>query len=184
MRAAQQQEQEQQRERERLHEREQATLEKQREAAQDEADRLKLAKDQQAKDKQAKDKADQARSQALAADREKNLRRMLGQAGANGSAEAGTALRDSAPSASYAGRIVARIHPHILFDEPLPGHPVATVEVTLAPDGTIVAKRLLHSSGFKSWDDAVLRAIERTQALPLDNGRVPPPFQIDFKLYD
>jgi colicin import membrane protein len=147
-----------------------------------ERERAERLKSDQAKTEQA-DKADAAR---LASAREANLKRMLGQAGATGGAtDTGTAARSSGPSASYAGRIMARIKPNIVFGESVDGNPMATVEVKLAPDGTIVAKRLVKSSGVKSWDDAVLRAIDRTEILPRDiDGRVPPPFQIDFRLRD
>ena len=131
-------------------------------------------------------KDEQAAATQLAATREANLKRMLGQAGATGGAtDTGSAARSSGPSASYAGRIMARIKPNIVFSDTLDGNPMATVEVKLAADGTIVGKRLVKSSGVKSWDDAVLRAIERTEVLPRDtDGRVPPPFQIDFRLRD
>ena len=145
----------------------------------DKAERLKA---EQAKSEQA-EKADAAR---LAATREANLKRMLGQAGATGGAtDTGSAARSSGPSAGYAGRIMARIKPNIVFPDTVDGNPMATVEVKLAPDGTIVAKRLVKSSGVKSWDDAVLRAIERTEILPRDiDGRVQPTIQIDFRPHD
>ena len=131
-------------------------------------------------------KGEQAAAAQSAAIREANLKRMLGQAGATGGAtDTGSAARSSGPSASYAGRIMARIKPNIVFSDTLDGNPMATVEVKLAADGTIVGKRLVKSSGVKSWDDAVMRAIERTEMLPRDtDGRVPPPFQIDFRLRD
>ena len=110
---------------------------------------------------------------------------MAGLAGAaGGPADAGTALRSSAPSASYAGRVAARVKPNILFTEQIDGNPTAVGQVKLAPDGTIIAKRLVQSSGVKVWDDAVLRAIERTEILPLDNGRAPPQFEIGFRPRD
>ena len=129
------------------------------------------------------EKADAARQEAI---RSANLKRLQGLAGATGAAtDTGTAARSSGPSAGYAGRIMARIKPNIVFGDTPDGNPMATVEVKLAPDGTIVAKRLVKSSGVKSWDEAVLRAIERTEILPRDiDGRVPPPFQIDFRLRD
>jgi len=149
--------------------------------ARSKADKLKA--DKEKVDRERAEKADTAR---LAATREANLKRMLGQAGATGGAtDTGTAARSSGPSASYAGRIMARIKPNIVFGDTVDGNPLATVEVKLAPDGTIVAKRLVKSSGVKAWDEAVLRAIERTEVLPRDiDGRVPPPFQIDFRLRD
>ena len=157
-------------------------LEKQR--AQEE---LAQKQAQAEKVKAEQEKAQAARRTAAdAAARADYLKRMLGQAGATGGpTDTGTAARASGPSASYAGRIMARIKPNIVFSDTVNGNPMATVEVTLAPDGTIVARRLVKSSGVKSWDDAVLRAIDRTEILPRDiDGRVPPPFQIDFRLHD
>jgi colicin import membrane protein len=47
--------------------------------------------------------------------------------------------------------------------------------VKVAPDGTITGRRLTKSSGNPAWDEAVLRAIDRTGTLPRDiDGRVPP----------
>ena len=167
-------------------ERERAERDKaKRDKAAREEDERAQQRSEQAKKKQQADK-DRAEAEKLAEAREANLQRMLGQAGATGGATAnGAAARSSGPSASYAGRIMARIKPNIVFTDPLDGNPIATVEVRLAPDGTIVGKRLVKSSGVKSWDDAVLRAIERTEVLPRDtDGRVPGPFEIDFKRRD
>lgn len=150
------------------------------------ADKLKAdqAKVEQAKIEKA-EKAEKAEAARLAAVRDANLKRMAGLAGATGgSTDTGTALRSSAPSANYAGRVMARIKPNILLTDPVDGNPRAVVEVKLAPDGTIIAKRLVQSSGTKVWDDAVLRAIERTDILPLDNGRAPPVFEIGFRPRD
>ena len=147
------------------------------------ADKLKA---EQAKAELAKnEKADKAEAAKQATIRDANLKRMAGLAGAiGGSTDTGTALRSSAPSANYAGRVMARIKPNILLTDPVDGNPRAVVEVKLAPDGTIIAKRLVQSSGTKVWDDAVLRAIERTEMLPLDNGRAPPVFEIGFRPRD
>lgn len=149
----------------------------------DKADKLKA---EQAKAELAKnEKADKAEAAQQAAIRDANLKRMAGLAGATGgSTDTGTALRSSGPSEAYGGRIAARIKPNIVFTEPIDGNPRAEVELRLAPDGSISAKRLVKSSGVKSWDDAVLRAIERTETFPLDNGRVPPPIVIGFRPRD
>lgn len=158
---------------------EQKRLQAQREK--DEADKAKAEKDKAAKAEQARH--DEARVAAL---REQNLRRMLGQAGATGEPSAtGTALRSSGPSASYAGRIKARIKPNIVFNDVVDGNPAATVEVRLAPDGTVVGNRLVKSSGSKSWDDAVLRAIDKAGVMPRDiDGSVPPLLEIRFTPQD
>ena len=167
-------------------EREKAEREKaKRDKAAREEDERAQQRAEQAKKKQQADK-DRAEADKLAAAREANLQRMLGQAGATGGATAtGKAARSSGPSASYAGRVMARIKPNIVFTDVIDGNPTATVEVRLAPDGTIIGKRLVKSSGVKSWDDAVMRAIERTEILPRDtDGSVPGPFEIDFKRRD
>ena len=138
----------------------------------------------------AREKAErerQARQEALLeAERRKNLERMMGQANATGSSTArGTAAQSSGPSASYAGRLVARIRPNIVFTDLVSGNPRAEVEVRALPDGTILGSRLLKSSGHTAWDDAVLRAIERTGKLPQDeNGRVPATLILGFRPQD
>ena len=134
---------------------------------------------QEQRDKQA---AAQAEEQRLAKQREDNLKRMLGQAGATGApGSTGTALKDAAPSASYAGKLIARIKPNILLTDPVSGNPSADVEVRASPTGSILSRRLVKPSGNKDWDDAVLRAIDRTAELPRDtDGRVPPVLVISF----
>jgi colicin import membrane protein len=147
-----------------------------------EADKQRLAEAQRRRE-QAEREADEKRIQAL---REENLRRMLGQAGGSGAPTAtGSAAREAGPSAGYAGRIVARIRPNIVLLDTVPGNPMAAVEVRAAPDGTIIGRRLLKSSGNAAWDDAVLRAIDRTEMLPRDiDGRVPALITIEFRPRD
>lgn len=115
-----------------------------------------------------------------------NVDRMTGLAGATGAPDAtGTAQRSAGPSSSYAGRIRARIKPNIVFTDAIAANPVADVEVRTAPDGTIVSRKLTQASGVKSWDDAVLKAIDKTAVLPRDlDGRVPPLLTISFRPKD
>ncbi|WP_114972407.1 cell envelope integrity protein TolA [Rhodoferax ferrireducens] len=122
----------------------------------------------------------------LEAQRQENIKRMTGLAGATGSPGAtGTALHASGPSASYAGRIRASIKPNIVFVDEVVGNPMAEVEVKTAPDGTIISRKLLKPSADKSWDDAVLRAIDKTEKLPRDvDGRVPNSLVISFRPKD
>jgi colicin import membrane protein len=153
------------------------------------ADKLKAeqAKQVQAAKQQALDnkKAEQEDKQRETL-RQQNLQRIAGLAGATGNPSAtGTAAVAAGPSASYGGRIRARIKPNIVFTEELVGNPSATVEVRTAPDGTIVGRKLLKSSGDKAWDEAVLKAIDKTEVLPRDtDGRVPPVLEISFKPKD
>ena len=127
-----------------------------------EADRLK----------QEKLKADKAVKDADAkreAMRQDNLKRIMGQAGASGGpTSTGTALKSSGPSSSYAGRIIARVKPNIIYDGSPVGNPPAEVEVRVAPDGTIIGRKLVKPSGDPDWDKAVLRALDKTEILPRD----------------
>ena len=51
--------------------------------------------------------------------------------------------------------------------------------------GTIISRKLVKSSGVASWDEAVLRAIDKTETLPKDtNGLVPTPLRLVFRPKD
>jgi colicin import membrane protein len=128
----------------------------------------------------------QEEAQKLEQQRKENLKRIAGLADASGAANAsGSALQSAGPSAGYAARIRARIKPNIVFADDTPGNPVADVEVRTAPDGSIVARKLLKSSGVTGWDDAVLKAIDKTEVLPRDiDGRVPSTLVISFRPKD
>ncbi len=145
----------------------------------------KLAEDKRKADEAAKRKAD-AEAKQLAEQREANLRRLQGLAGATGGENAtGTAQRSAGPSGSYGGKVAAKVKPNIVYPDAISGNPRAEVEVRLSPDGTIVGKRLVQSSGNKAWDDAVLRALDKTETLPRDvDGRVPPSLTIGFRPQD
>jgi colicin import membrane protein len=162
-------------------------------AEQDRAERERKAlEDKRQKDLEAAKKREQqqlAEARARKADEERldrqrqaNLDRLMGQVGNAGGTAGGSAARDAGPSAAYAGRLVATIKPNIVFTDVVSGNPAAEVEVRAAPSGTILARRLVRSSGDKDWDEAVLRAIDRTGSLPRDtDGRVPPTIVIAFR---
>lgn len=141
------------------------------------ADKAKLAQEKKLAEQQAKD---------MEVQRDKNLQRMTGLAGASGASGAtGKALQSAGPSASYAGRVIARVKPNIVFTEAISGNPSAELEVYAAPDGKIISRKLTQSSGVKAWDEAVLRAIDKTDMLPRDaDGRVPSPLLISFRPKD
>jgi colicin import membrane protein len=149
------------------------------------ADKKRAADDQRKKaDQAAKEQREaKAEDERLARQREENLRRMLGQAGATGApTSTGTASQDAAPSAAYVGRLAARIRKESVFTGELPDNAAAEVEVRAAPGGTIMSRRLVKSSGHKDWDEAVLRAIDKTARLPPDtDGRVPTWLTIVFR---
>ncbi|MHB8951207.1 MAG: cell envelope integrity protein TolA [Rhodoferax sp.] len=135
---------------------------------------------QEAQRKEALQTQEEAKKMEL--QRKANIERMTGLAGASGGATArGTQLQSSGPSSSYAGRIRARIKPNIVFVDDISGNPAAEVEVRTAPDGTIISSKLTKPSGVKSWDEAVLRAIDKTEVLPRDvDGRVISPLTLVF----
>ena len=153
---------------------------------QKEEQQRKLAEAEKLKKEQAEQKKREAAEAAAAqAQRQKQLERMAALAGDGAPNSTGTAAKSAGPSASYAGRIKARILPNIVFPDSVSGNPQATVEVKVAPDGTIIGRRLLKSSGVPAWDEAVLRAIDRTATLPRDtDGRVPPSLEISFRPRD
>ena len=156
---------------------------KEEKAREDKEREKKKAETDKRKAEEAQAKAYAARAEAL---RKENLQRMQGLAGATGGENStGTALKSSGPSASYAGRLVARIKPNITYPGDVVGNPRAEVEVKVGADGTILSRRIVQPSGNKAWDDAVLRAIDKTEVLPRDtDGRVPPVIVLGFRPLD
>jgi colicin import membrane protein len=152
----------------------------------DEALRKQAELDRKKKEAAEQHKREVAEAAAAEKRREDQLKRLAGIAGATGEpGSTGTAARTAGPSATYAGRIKARIMPNIVFGDTIAGNPQATVEVKAGPDGTIIGKKLLKSSGVPAWDEAVLRAIDKTEVLPRDtDGRVPPAFEISFRPHE
>ena len=168
-------------------EQQKAEREKERLEKLDKQKQLADDKKRQAQEAQRKqDALEKASAQAAEARRLENIRRMQGLAGATGGENAtGTALRDSGPSGSYGGKVAAKVRPNIVYPDAIAGNPRAVVQVRAAPDGTIVGKKLIQSSGNKAWDDAVLRALDKTESLPRDvDGRVPSTLEIGFRPQD
>ena len=103
--------------------------------------------------------------------------RMLAQAGAGSSAgsaggTAGGSARGTAAAgggdAGYVGQLVALIRPRIVFAVPenTPASVYAEFQVDLLPTGEILAVRRLRASGLPGYDEAVERAIRRTDPFP------------------
>ena len=167
---------------------------REKEKAQEQRDKKELTlKEQKEKDRKDKERKEQEAKRAaqderkLQAMRDENLRRMAGMAGATGSPNAtGDALRASGPSPSYGGRIIARVKPNIVFNpDDVSGNPVAEVEVRTAPDGKIMSRKLIKSSGNKAWDEAVIKALDKTDTLPRDtDGTIPTMMVLGFKPRD
>jgi colicin import membrane protein len=152
----------------------------------EEQQEAKLREQEKRKEDEKKRKLQEAKAAQDAKLREQarqdQIRRSLAMAGTGSPSSNGTAAHSSGPSAGWGAKVQARVRPNIVFTEAAEGNPKAEVEVRCSPDGTIVGKRLVHSSGNKAWDEAVLRALDRTESLPRDvDGRVPSPVIIGFK---
>lgn len=87
------------------------------------------------------------------------------------------------PSLNYAQRIIRRIQPNIIFSgDPPINTSSCEIEIKVKPDGEIYSRKIIKSSGHQLWDTAVIRAIDRTERIPLDaDGKVPPILIISFK---
>ena len=164
---------------------------KEEKEAREKENREKLARDKkllqdQQKAQSAKNDADAKKVAELRKLQIERMNRMADQATGSGDANSsGSAKQSSGPSASYGGRIRARIKPNITYTETPVGNPTAEVEVRTSPDGTIISRKLVKTSGVKSWDDAVVNAIDKTEALPRDvDGRVPPSLTLVFSPKD
>ncbi|CAA9394409.1 MAG: hypothetical protein AVDCRST_MAG51-503 [uncultured Ramlibacter sp.] len=133
--------------------------------------------------KAAREKQEEARREAI---RKENMDRMLANANSGAVRQAtGSAMQSSGPSANYAGRLSALFQRNVLYPggvENISGNPRAIVQVTVSPTGEILNAKLMKSSGNDSWDDAAVRAVERTERIPADeNGRFVPEMQVELR---
>jgi len=157
--------------------------------------RLQDKRDQDRKVAEDKKKPDQAtqrkealqaqqETQKIEAQRQANIKRMTGLAGATGPSDStGTARRSTGPSVSYGQRLAALFKKNLNYPNPesISGNPKATVEVRVSASGLIMSSRLITSSGVPSWDTAALRAVEKTERIPADeNGNFVPVFPVNF----
>jgi len=144
---------------------------------------LEDAKKLEARKQEAKEETNKA---ALEKQRRENIARTMGLAGAPGTDNAaGSAQKSSGPSASYGGKVRARVKPNIVFTDTIEGNASAEVEVKSSPTGSIMSQRLVKSSGNKAWDAAVINAIIKTETMPRDmDGRVPSPMILEFRPRD
>ena len=160
--------------------RQRAERERQEREQREQRERQASAAERQRRERAAQQEREQAEATERA--RQEQLRRMMQSAGTSGGSPAGTAARDAAPSASYLARLATLIRGNSVFSGEVSGNAPAEVEVRTAAGGTILSRRLLKSSGNAAWDDAVLRAIDRTAKLPPDtDGRVPSLLIIAFR---
>jgi len=147
-----------------------------------EARRIKQEKAKAAKNKRAQELADQKARAALRAD---EMRRIAGSTGSGGSGTAARSTGNNRANVAYAQKVSAKIRSNTAFNVPqsLNGNPAVEYSVELLPDGSLrTAPRKLKSSGVPGFDEAVLRAIEKTAPYPADRtGTVPPSFIVSHK---
>ena len=157
--------------------------ERERERERDRLEKERLEKERVEKERREEAAREKRLAQLTEKSRKDQMERMQGMIGGTGAPEStGTAQRSSGPSAGYQGKLRAAIYPNITLLDSVLGNPEALVEVRAGPDGTILSRRLMKSSGNRVWDEAVLAAIDRTRTLPKDvDGRVPTPIEILFR---
>ena len=81
-------------------------------------------------------------------------------------------------SSTYTEKIKASVMSNV-SEQPNAG-PVS-VKIKSKPDGTVLAKQLIRSSGDPDWDNAILQAIDKTEKLPTDiDGRTPTAMVVKF----
>ncbi|MES2943751.1 MAG: cell envelope integrity protein TolA [Pseudomonadota bacterium] len=122
----------------------------------------------------AADQARKAEAQKLAKLQDRMLTGVSGASGNNGVTGSAQRPAGAGASSSYKGRVQAAIRPNIVFSDEIVGSPMATIEVRVTSDGTVISQRLTQSSGNKNWDEAAINAIVRTRVMPRDiDGRIP-----------
>lgn len=159
-------------------------------------EKLKKQKEEEKREREEKEKLDKKKAdekkadadkrkkeeERLAAIREANIKKILGEANGTNSTPGGKAQVTAGPSASWAGRVVARVRPNFVYTDAISGDPAITVELKLSANGTIIGRKLSKSSGDTRLDEAVLRAIDKTEQLPPDtDGTVPSSVEIVFR---
>ncbi|MBU1396611.1 MAG: cell envelope integrity protein TolA [Gammaproteobacteria bacterium] len=163
-----------------------------------EAERLqKLQATQAAEEKARADAAKKAQEKQLAEQKKRELlrqmeeedltRRMADEAAASEArqaklaeaqaklAEAAAASKRQAELASVVGQyrdlISAKVRGNTRLPDNLTGNPQVRCLVKLLPTGEVVSVRVTQSSGNAAYDDAVVRAIEKSSPLPLPGDR-------------
>jgi TolA protein len=85
------------------------------------------------------------------------------------------------PAGDYAARVQRRVRPNIVWAGPTLDLETV-ISVRCAPSGTLLSSSISRSSGNPTWDMAALRAIQRSDPMPVDtDGRAPPMFSITMR---
>jgi colicin import membrane protein len=153
----------------------------------------RLEKEQAEKSKkeaaEKKRKQDEADAKQMAKMRDEEMRRMTnGVTGTGGTGDAEKSQGGRA-SAAYGGKVGAKIKSNTIYNVPedVNGNPPVEYVIELLPDGSLRGTpRKIRSSGIPGFDEAVLRAIDKSQPFPRDEktGTVPSSLTISHKPKD
>lgn len=120
-----------------------------------------------------------AKSEKLRTDAIQRMKNQVPTTSSGNATTSGTAAQSAGPSANYGARVVAAIRPHIETIKELSPSLRAEYAVYTDASGRVTTPKLLKSSGDAYWDEVALKAILKTERLPIDdNGRVPSPMTI------
>ncbi|PQV52383.1 cell envelope integrity protein TolA [Paraburkholderia sp. BL21I4N1] len=194
--AAAKQKQQQQQQADKLKQQQLADQQKQQQLKEQQQEQQKQADADAAQKKADAQKAAKAKAQADAAaqakkvDAERRARlaqMMQGSAGGTGSTDGlgksgtGTGSGGTATSPGYSDKVRRAVRPHISWGGETAGLETV-VSVRCSPTGTLLDATIQRSSGNSAWDDAALRAVQRTDPMPQDiNGKTPTSFLITLK---
>ncbi|MDR1310762.1 MAG: TonB family protein [Burkholderiaceae bacterium] len=140
----------------------------------------KKRKEEQAKRK-VEERAEQKKAQAVM---EEEKRRIMARSGAGGSGQAAYSAGSPRADTGYIRMVGAKIKSNTVFGVPtnLGGNPPVEYDVSLLPDGSLKGVVKRKSSGVPGFDEAVLRAIQKSAPYPADkSGRVPSGFVLSHK---
>jgi colicin import membrane protein len=84
------------------------------------------------------------------------------------------------PDAGYVDRIRTKIKMNVVLPSDIKGNPEAIFDVIQLPTGEVLSVRLMKSSGHKTYDEAVERAILKSSPLPKPDR--PEQFQRELQL--
>ncbi len=148
--------------------------------AQQKIEQQKKLKQQAAQAKEQAERQHQARLDALKKLAAKNTANQGSAISSKGNGAGGQG------SPGYANKVRQRVKPNIIFEAShVAGNPRTVVSVQCAPDGAILSVSLSQSSGNAAWDEAVLRAVQKSDPMPRDtDGKVPRHFIMTFQPKD
>ena len=156
-------------------------LKAEKQAREAEEKRQKLEKAQAAKNKRRAGQKGSSSSDSYSDE----LNRAMKYVGSGGNGTAPRSTGNNRGDVGYVQKVSAKIKSNTAFTVPrsLNGNPAVEYSVELLPDGELRSTpRKLKSSGIPGFDEAVLRAIERSAPYPADRtGRVPPSFIVSHK---